>query len=182
MSTITPTLATLPRFTVSDKIALPPNVTVTYDPKQDCYDYEAPGYHRQVSRLSPLKEGVTGAALVGVPSLVGAAEHALLGAGASTLVSLALSPTAGAVLGAVIVGGAAWKETNRNPFFTGLAALAGAGVGAVAWPLLKLPGVWGGLTGALVATGVAAGGAASRAIGYNAREDALAREHGCSRP
>jgi hypothetical protein len=160
----------------------PPDVTVTYDPKGDCYDYNAPGYHHQVSRLSPWSEGATTGLVIGVPSLVGAAETALVGVGASSLVSLMLSPTAGAVLGGVIAGRMAWEGTNKNPIFTGLAALVGVGVGTIAWPVLKLPGVLGGLKGALAAAGVAFGGAAARAIVWNHREDALARSHGCQRP
>lgn len=182
MQSIGNTLQAEPRRSLFERRPEPPGATVTYDPQNDCYDYSAPGYHHQVCRLDAFKEGGTAGLVIGVPSLVGAAETALMGAGASTLLSLVLSPTAGAVMGGVMAGCMAWKGTNKNPLYTGLATLVGAGVGTVAWPLLKLPGVWGGLTGALAATGIAVGGAAGRALWHNFREDQIAKDHGLQRP
>ncbi|MBI3927167.1 MAG: hypothetical protein HY319_16645 [Armatimonadetes bacterium] len=156
--------------------------SVTFDRDTSTYHFERPGYHYSVRRNNPLKEGLVGAALIGVPSAIGAAENALVGALGATAVTTFLSPTAGAVIGGVWAGRTAYKATNENPLYTGLAAVAGAGVGAIAFPILKLPGAWGGVTGAAVATaGVGIGVAIWAAV--NARKvDQMALEAGYKPP
>ena len=110
-------------------------------------------------------------ALVGIPSAVGALEHSFLGAANSALLTVAVGPTAGAFLGAGILGVSAWKATRGNPVYTVLAGLGGMGVGTVAWPLLKLPGALGGWTGAAVATGLAGAAAAGWVLSQAAKRD-----------
>ena len=134
--------------------------SVTFDRETNTYHFERPGHHYSVSITNPLKSGLVAAALVGVPSALGAGGNAALGGLGATAATLLTGPVVGATLGGVMAGRAAWKETGQNPIYTGLAALAGAGAGAVAFPVLALPGTWGGLAGAAVATagiGVGAG-------------------------
>ncbi len=121
-------------------------------------------------KRKPLQEAVTAAAIVGVPALIGAVSSDVFGTGASALVNLALSPAAGAVLGGAGAGIAMYKESNGNPIYAGLFGIIGGGVGAVAFPLLKLPGTFGGYTGAAIATGAAALGVAIWAATDNAKE------------
>lgn len=163
-------------------VEMPPNVVVSYDPQQDSYEYDAPGYHRSVQRLNPWKEGAKAAAFVGVPSLLGAVETATLGLANSSLLEIAVSPTVGAVAGAGWFGYEAWKETGKNPLFTGLAGLLGAGAGAVGLPLLKAPGTFGGFAGALAATGAAGIGVGIWSAQHNARADQEAVHHGYKPP
>jgi hypothetical protein len=156
-----PTPKNLPQTPPPEKPQAPdPWTSVTFDSKDNCYHYEKPGYHRSVSINNPLKEGLTAAALIGVPSAVGAAEHLLLGGLGATGITAMISPAFGAVLGGTWAGVASYKGSNNNPMYAGLGALAGAGVGAVAWPLLKLPGVWGGVGGAAAAAGALGAGVA----------------------
>lgn len=134
--------------------------SVTFDKATKTYHFERPGHHYSAQVLSPVSEGLVGAALFGVPSAFGAVANTYLGGLGGTAATAVLGPTLGAVIGGVGLGRGAWKETNHNPIFTGLAALAGAGVGAVAFPLLSLPGTWGGIPGAAVAVAGAGIGAA----------------------
>jgi len=159
-------------------VDMPPDVAVSYDAQKDCYEYEAPGYHRTVQRLNPWKEGGKAAAVVGVPSLLGAVETATLGLANSSLINLAVSPATGALVGAGWMGHGAWKETGKNPLFTGLAAMLGGGVGAVALPLLKAPGTFAGLPGVLVAAGTAGVGVALWSVHQNHLADQEALAHG----
>ena len=160
------------------KTEMPPDVTVESDQANDSFHYNAPGYHREVGHTNPFKEGLTAGLVVGVPSAVGALEKSILGTGGSAALTLLLSPTAGALIGGVGLGAMAYRGTNHNPIYTGLAAIAGAGVGAAAWPLLKLPGALGGTTGAMVATGAVAAGAAVWSAMNNRAVDQEARDHG----
>ena len=151
---------------------------VTFDKKDNTYHFERPGYHYSVSRTNPLKEGLTAAALIGIPSAFGAAEHVWLGGLGATGVTALVSPAAGAAIGGVMLGRSAYKATSKNPIYTGLAALAGAGVGAVAFPLLKLPGVWGGPIGAAIAAGGVGAGVAIWSAVNNQKIDAKAQAAG----
>ena len=125
--------------------------SVTFDAATKTYHFERPGHHYSASLQNPLSEGLIAASLVGVPSALGAGGNALLGGLGATAATAIVGPTLGAAIGGVWLGRGAYKETHGNPIYTGLAALAGAGVGAVAFPLLSLPGTWGGATGAVVA-------------------------------
>lgn len=151
---------------------------VTFDSNTNTYHYERPGLHRSVQVTNPLKEGLTIAAVVGIPSAVGAAESAWLGGAASTALTVAVSPAAGALLGGSIGGYMGYKGSNDNLFYGGLAGLAGAGVGAIAWPLLKLPGVWGGPVGAAVAAGGLGVGVAIWSAVENSKKHEEARQAG----
>lgn len=122
-------------------------------------------------KLSLSSNVLQATALVGIPSAVGALEHGLLGTANSALLTLVAGPTAGAFLGAGILGVSAWKATRGNPIYTTLAGLGGMGVGMVAWPLLKLPGALGGWTGAAVATGIAGAAAAGWVLSQAAKRD-----------
>lgn len=157
-------------------VEIPPESEVTRE--GDCYHYEAPGYHYQVCRHNPLREGLTAAAVVGVPAGLGAAESALLGTAGSAAVNVLVSPAAGAVLGGVAAGVSAYRASGKNPLYAGLAAVVGAGVGAVAFPLLKLPGTFGGPIGALVAAGAVGAGVALWQAHQNSELDRQARDHG----
>lgn len=152
--------------------------TVTYDAVERCYHYESPGYHRSVCKVNPFAEGAKAAALVGVPAAIGAGQSALLGTLGGTAVNLIVGPSAGALIGGTAAGVMAWKGTNENPVYTGLAALLGAGVGAVAFPVLQLPGTLGGGIGALAAAGVAGVGVGIWMAHENGKADAEARAHG----
>ena len=161
--------------------------SVTFDSATNTYHFERPGYHYSASRNNPLREGLVAASLIGVPSALGAGANALgasLGGGAAAgilggtaLTAFAL-PTLGAVVGGSWAGVAAYKGTNQNPIFTGLAAIAGAGVGTLAMPLLSLPGAWGGTTGAVVATAGIGVGAAIWSVVNNHKLDQKAIEAG----
>ena len=157
---------------------MPADVVVTYDKEKDCYDYEASGYHRQVCKQNPWKAGAQAAALVGVPSLVGAVETVTLGMGSSSLITAAVSPAVGGVIGAGYAGTQAWEATGKNPLFTGLAGMLGAGVGAVGFPLLKLPGTFGGVAGAVGAACVAGLGVGIWTAHHNHQADQEALAHG----
>lgn len=121
-------------------------------------------------KRKPFQEAVAAAAVVGVPAMIGAVSSDLLGTGASALVNLALSPAAGVALGAAAGGITMYKESNGNPLYAGLFGIIGGAVGGVAFPLLKLPGTFGGYTGAAVAAGTAAVGVAIWAAVDNAKE------------
>ena len=121
-------------------------------------------------KRKPLQEAVVAAAVVGVPSLIGAVSSDLFGTGASALVNIALSPAAGVALGATAGAVSMYKESNGNPFYAGIFGVIGGAVGGVAFPLLKLPGTFGGYAGAAVATGAAALGVAIWAATDNAKE------------
>lgn len=170
--------AKLPKAQPAKQHEMPADVTVTYNKEKDCYDYEAPGFHRQVCRQNPFKAGAQAAALVGVPSLLGAVETVTLGLGPSILIETAVSPTAGALLGGAYAAKGAWEETHKNPIFTGLATLLGAGVGMVGLPLLKAPGTFGGLAGALGAAGIAGVGVGIWTAHQNYKADQEALAHG----
>jgi hypothetical protein len=157
---------------------IPAEAVVTYDSERDCYDYNAPGYHRQVCRLNPWKEGGQAALAVGVPSMLGAIETASLGLVNSSLINLAVSPAAGALVGGAWAGHAAWRETGQNPLYTGLAAMLGGAAGTVALPLLKAPGTFAGFGGALAAAGAAGIGVALWSAHHNREADAQALAHG----
>jgi len=134
--------------------------SVTFDASTKTYHFQRPGHHYSASLQNPLSEGLIAASVVGIPSAFGAGSNVLLGGLGATAVTAISGPAVGAALGGVLLGRGAYKESRGNPFFTGLAAMVGAGVGAVGFPLLSLPGTWGGVTGALVAAagvGTAAG-------------------------
>ena len=152
--------------------------SVTFDSATNTYHFEKPGHHYSAARMNPLKEGLTGAALIGIPSAVGALQNAALGGLGATAVTAIAGPTLGAVIGGVWMGHAAYKGTNENPIYTGLAAIAGAGVGAVAFPLLQLPGVWGGATGAAGAAGGIGVAVALWALSSNHKLDQKALDAG----
>lgn len=160
------------------KIEMPSDVVVSYDSQKDCYEYNAPGYHRSVQRLDPLKEGLKAAAFVGIPATAGAIETHTLGLVNSSVINFALHPAAGALLGAASFGKDAWEETGHNPIFTGFAGMLGAGAGAVALPVLASPGVFGGFVGALAATGAAGIGVGLWSMHQNALADQEAKDHG----
>ncbi len=156
----------------------PSDAKVEYHPETDCFEYNAPGYHSTVCKNNPVKEGLVGAVFVGVPGLIGATEKHFLGAAGSVGLTALVSPTVGAVLGGAALGYATWKESNENPLYTGLAALVGAGVGAVAFPLLKLPGAGGGFAGAAAAAGAVGVGVAVWQTLQNHKIEEEARAHG----
>ncbi|MBN9414465.1 hypothetical protein ABS71_12560 [bacterium SCN 62-11] len=151
---------------------------VSFDKSSNTYHFERPGHHLSVMRTNPLREGLTAAALVGIPSAFGAAEHVWLGGlGAAGLTAIA-SPAAGAAIGGTWGGVAAYRGSNKNPIFGALGALGGAGVGLIAFPLLKLPGVFFGPAGAAVAAaGLGAGVAVWSAVNNN-KIDARAQAAG----
>lgn len=151
---------------------------VSFDKNSNTYHFERPGYHYSVSRNNPLSEGLKAAALVGIPSAVGAAEHVWLGGLGAAGLTVFAGPAMGAAIGGTWGGYAAYKGSNKNAFYGTLGALGGAGVGAVAFPLLKLPGVFFGPTGAAVAAvGVGAGVAIWSAVN-NGKVDAKAQAAG----
>ncbi len=128
---------------------------VTFDSKSNTFHFSRPGYHYSASLVNPLKEGLKVGSVIGLPAAFGALGKAALGAlGASALAAIA-GPTIGATIGAVVLGKMAYDSTSKNLIYTGLAAMAGAGIGAVAFPALALIGSWGGTAGALAATAAA---------------------------
>ena len=129
-------------------------------------------------RTNPLREGLTAAALVGIPSAFGAAEHVWLGGLGATGLTAIVSPAAGAAIGGTLGGVAAYKGSNKNPIYGALGALGGAGVGLVAFPLLKLPGVWFGPAGAAVAAAGLGAGVAIWSAVNNGKIDAKAQAAG----
>ena len=151
---------------------------VSFDKDTNTYHFERPGMHYSVMRTNPLREGLTAAALIGVPSAFGAAEHVWLGGLGATGVTALVSPAAGALIGGTAGGVMAYRGSNKNPIYGGLGALGGAGVGLVAFPLLKLPGVWGGPIGAAVAAGAVGAGVAIWSAVNNGKIDAKAQAAG----
>lgn len=175
---LSPLLRHNPSPAPTSKKEIPANAVVTYDRERDCYDYDAPGYHLQVCRLNPWKEGGQAALVVGLPSMLGAIETASLGLVNSSLINLAVSPAAGALVGGCWAGGAAWKGTGKNPLYTGLAAMLGGAAGTVALPVLKAPGTFAGFGGAIAAAGAAAIGVALWSAQQNREADQQALAHG----
>lgn len=159
LGTVSKNLSSVQSDNAQGSIASVPQETFTLSAKED-----------NSWKRKPLQEAVAAATVVGIPALLGAVQSDIFGTGASALVNLALSPAAGVALGAGIGGYSMYKESNGNPLYAGLFGLIGGAVGGVAFPLLKLPGTFGGYTGAAIATGAAAVGVAIWAATDNAKE------------
>ncbi len=101
----------------------------------------------QIYRLNPWREGTRALLLVGVPSILGAVESASMGLVNSSLISLTVSPWAGALLGGAWAAG---LEKSRKRGYRCLTILLGAALGMLALPVLKAPGSLGGMGGALL--------------------------------
>lgn len=144
----------------NSEMAVVPQETFTFSSAQEDNSW----------KRSPIKEALTAAALVGVPAALGAVQSDLFGTGASALVNLAFSPAAGAVLGGTAAGVSMYKESRGNALIAGAYGIIGGAVGGVAFPLLKLPGTFGGYAGAAIAAGTAAVGVAIWAATDNAKE------------
>ena len=148
--------------------------TVTFDKKTKTYHFP----DRDRTLRSPLAEGLTAAALIGIPSAVGAAETMWMGREESLIFNIAVSRQTGPVIGAAALGYGAAKMSDNSLGFTVLGGLAGLGVGLFAWPLLKLPGVLGGPVGAAAAAGAAGAGVAIWAAVSNKKVHEQAAEMG----
>lgn len=135
---------------------LPVGATVTHDPVKDCFSYSAPGHHYSVCRENPLAVAAKVGAFVAVPAFVGAFQNEMFGTVAAGLGGTWTGVIGGLALGAAIGGYKSYQGSNKNAMYGVLGGVGGAAVGAVMFPLLKQPGLWGGVTGAAVATGVAA--------------------------
>lgn len=157
---------------------IPAGATVTHDREKDTFHYSAPGHHYSVSRQSVWKEAATAGALVAVPSMVGALQNDLFGTVAAGIGGSWTGVIGGLALGAAIGGYKSYKGSNNNPLYGALGGLGGAAAGAVAFPLLKQPGLWGGYTGAAIATGVALVGVGVYTAVQNHRTTQDAIAHG----
>lgn len=163
---------------------IPEGATVKHDAEKDCFEYSAPGHHYSVCRHNPLLEGAKFGGLVAVPAFVGAFGHELLGLAEGGVARAAVGVVGGTVaiagvgaaVGAAVLGYKGYKGSNNNPFYGVLAGLGGIAVGGAASALFSQPGLWGGLTGAVVATGAATIGAATLMAvqNHNATHDAKA--------
>jgi hypothetical protein len=135
---------------------IPAGATVTHDAKTDTFTFSAPGISYSVGRYNPLSVAAQAGVLVGVPSLVGALQNQAFGTVAAGLGGTWTGIAGGLALGAAIGGYKSYHGSNKNPLYGVLGGLGGAAAGAVMFPLLKQPGLWGGYTGAAIATGAAA--------------------------
>ena len=154
ISTQTPTWA----ITVSQQIA-----AATPAETKDTYGPRGPEFK---NLRDPFKEGLRAAALVGLPALLGAAETAVFGTAAGTFASIPLNAPIGAVVGAAFMGYEGYKDGGGEQGAAQLGFLGAIG-GSICGAILPLTGVWGGLTGAGVATGVAGVGVAIWALNSN---------------
>lgn len=157
---------------------IPAGATVTHDPVQDCFSYTAPGHHYSVCRHNALAEGAKAGALVAVPAFVGAFQNEIFGTVGAGIGGTLTGIAGGAALGGAILGYQSYKGSNNNPFYGALGGLGGAAIGAVLFPVLKQPGLWAGVTGAAVATGVAAVGVGVYMAVQNHRTTEDAKAHG----
>lgn len=131
------------------------------------------GFKEPYESWVPLANAAVVGGAVGACSLLGAAENALLGAGAASAVTAFLTPVVAGVGVGIWAGKSAYEEFNGHPILTGLSAIFAGGVAAVAAPIAKMPGAAFGWTGAAVATGVtaaAAGGISAWGIHKENRE------------
>lgn len=157
---------------------IPAGATVEHNEKTDCFSYSAPGHTYSVCRHNPLGQGAQAAALVGIPSLVGAYQNEIFGTLGAGLGGTMTGIAGGAILGGAIAGYKSYHGSNKNSMYGVLGGLAGALGGAVAFPLLKQPGLWFGFTGAAVATGVAAVGVTAAMAYQNHQNTQDAMAHG----
>ena len=155
-----------------------PKDSVTFDKSTNTYEINVPGLHRTIQKANPFLQGVKVAGVVAVPMALGAAQSALLGVGLSTVATAFLSPTIGAVAGAALTGRGAYKMSDENVMFGARGAVVGGGIGAVALPILELPGVWLGATGAAVAAGAVGVGVALFQAHLNRQADEVAASYG----
>lgn len=160
------------------KSKVPEGATVTHDAETDCFHYDAPGHHYETCRLNPFLEGAKVAGVVAVPAFLGALQNDVFGTLGAGLGGTISGVAGGAVLGGAIGGYKSYKGSNDNPLFGALGGLAGAAGGAVLFPILKQPGLWGGVTGAAVATGIAGLGAGIWAAVHNSKVTEEAMAHG----
>ena len=165
---------TLPAAVRNKKI--PAGATVSHDPEKDCFSYSAPGHHYSVCRENPLAAAAKVGAFVAVPAFVGAFENEIFGTLTAGIGGTWTGIIGGLALGAAIGGYKSYKGSNNNPMYGVLGGVGGAAAGALMFPLLKQPGLWGGITGAAVATGVAALGVGIFSAVQNHRntQDAIA--------
>lgn len=159
-------------------LKIPADATVTYDEQKDCFHFEGSGTHRGICRENALVDGLKVAAVVAIPAFIGAAENQLVGTLAAGLGGTYTGVLGGLMLGGAIGGYQSYKGSNNNPVYGMLGGLGGALAGAVAFPVLKQPGLWGGYTGAAVATGLAAGAAFVYQAVQNHKVTEAARAHG----
>ena len=157
---------------------IPAGATVTHDAEKDCVSYSAPGHHYSVCRHNPLLEGAKAGVFVAVPAFVGAIQNELFGTVAAGIGGTWTGIIGGAALGASIAGYKSYKGSNNNPMYGVLGGLGGAAAGAVLFPILKQPGLWGGLAGAAIATGVASIGVGAVMAYQNHRNTEDAKAHG----
>ena len=129
-----------------------------------------------------MSSGLQIAGAVAGPAAVGAIAKGMLGTAAAVGLNLVAGPGIGAALGGTIAGVNAWEETHKNPMYTGLAAAAGALVGAIAFPLLQTIGTFGGTVGTVLGAGIAGVGAGMWEQRENERKDLEALAHGYQPP
>jgi hypothetical protein len=155
---------------------IPAGATVTHEAATDTFHYSAPGHGYSIKRENPLKVAATAGALVAVPAFVGAVQNEVFGTVAAGLGGSWSGILGGLALGATIGGYKSYKASNENPILGIVGGIAGAAGGAVLYPLLKQPGLWGGFEGAAVATGLAAVGVGiyCAITNHNHKRDAIA--------
>jgi hypothetical protein len=173
--------STRPKISQPQKLnnpKIPQGATVTHDKETDCFHYEAPGHHYSVCRPNALGQGAVAAAVVGVPAFLGAFQNDIFGTLGAGLGGTITGVAGGAILGGAIAGYKSYHGSNKNPMYGVLGGMAGALGGAVAFPLLKQPGLWFGFTGAAVATGVAAVGVTAAMAYQNHQNTQDAIAHG----
>ncbi len=104
----------------------------------------------------PLANAGVVAGVVGVPSLLGAAGHAVFGASPFIPIGVAAVATAGAATWSYK---SSMKAFNKHPILVGLSVLTAGTAAALAAPFASIPGAAYGWKGAAVAMAVAGVGA-----------------------
>ena len=154
-----------------------PQETVTFDADKGCYHFDSPGLHETKCLSNPFTEGGSVAAVVGAPLLLGAAQQDIFGTLGAVGLTTVAGPVLGMGIGGALAGYGAHKMSRGNPVFTGLGAVAGGVVGAVAFPVSQYLGTALGYQGSLIAAGALGVGAAIyTAIDNNSiKEEAIKR-------
>lgn len=174
---VTPQATSTPSKRLAD-LKIPTDAAVSYDKEKDSFEFRGSGYSRTIERPNALVEGLKLGAVVAVPAFIGAAQNELFGTVAAGLGGTYTGVIGGLALGGALGGYKSYKGSNDNIVFGALGALGGAMAGAVAFPILKQPGLWGGLAGAAIATGLAVGGGAIFMAVQNHKVTEAAKELG----